>query len=194
MLRDRPWLIDGLVVLVGALTFGLCRLWRDPFGALAHRLLRADLITISLATSAVAALTAGLMSVVVVFAWQSEGERWVTLRHVGGRPLRANALAPIAGAFAAAFGAIGAAISAAMRAEGLAIAVGATTLTLLLHASSRAVWLLSKLIQVRAAEDRDAVNRYQPRRRAEAHMGLYVTEPDDTAPSRADDVLRVPTY
>lgn len=156
--RDKPQLVTlGITVLVviNAL-FGHYALHViSPGRALVKHSSPGDAAALFLGGATVAAMVAGLAGVVVVFALSAPGKRVRTFRLKGGQPLLSNWTSAVVVSFIAALLCLIASFLRLIDARGWGWLFELAVL-LQMHAAVRLIWLLRKLAEIVAAEDRTA--------------------------------------
>lgn len=159
IVRSHPWVVD-LGLLLAVLTHGVLTyldVVPNVWGPFSTSINLDNTLSIYLSALGPASIVTGFAGVVVVFALSASGERFRTLRVMGGRHLTANWLATTVSGFVACVSFMTAAILTLWSPRLLPAFIFEFGLVILTHGAIRLLWQLSKVV---VAEDNV---RSQPR-------------------------------
>jgi hypothetical protein len=155
LVLDHPHLCNGLL-LGGVITHWLIAKrcpGLDVLRGLEDSDVAGPVSDLCISVTGVSAVAAGFAGVVIVFGLQSGSARFRRFRWAGGQRLIGNWMAVIGTPIAASFFSLAAALELDLGHSAVARWLFEASVTLLLHASLRMLWLLSALARIVAADD-----------------------------------------
>ena len=173
ILKDRPGAASAVALLIVGAHILAAHRWRsaDTAGTFSEA---KQLVDVYVGFAGVAALVAGFVGVLVVFA-TTTGPDWSKVRNLGGASLRRNWLSPVRSTLSAAFLATFAALAEQIGHGRVAWWVFEVALLVTASAGLRVLWLLGGLLRVQQNMDRAAVQ--QANRPTLTDLGMPETGP-----------------